>query len=513
MIDLPRASLLRCSRIPRGAGQLALAVILTASAAACGSENQPPSSSEVSAGSTQPQSSTDSSVPSEAARFDPYGGATATQLDATGWFRTAEIDGRSWLITPDGHPFFSIGVNHVSSFSAFDPAGNPAYGEAVIQIYGDADEWANAMVGRFAQWGVNTVGAWSEADLSRFSGRVPYTVVLGLGRPDDDLQDVFDPEWIDDVTETVDRFVDLHGNDPWLVGYFTDNEIPWFSFESLLDHFLQMPLGTPGNSEVHRYLQERYESFADLKADFPDVAANDWATFEEAPEGLGLGDTEGAQATVVAWSAHVAAQYFEITSRVLKDADPNHLNIGSRFVAQSTPRPVAEAAAPFVDVVSVDFYDLAPEVTQFANDFGRTYGLIPVANMLEGFHDATGRPLLVGEFSYRAADAGLPNTNPEHFLVLATQADRSRATANFMQCGLNTSYLVGAHWFELVDQPAEGRMVDGEDNNFGLLNENDEPYGQLIDAVRTAHTDAYMRLDDPSQILPCSPIGESEPGE
>lgn len=35
-------------------------------------------------------------------------------------------------------------------------------------------------------------------------------------------------------------------------------------------------------------------------------------------------------------------------------------------------------------------------------------------------------------------------------------------------------YMVGAHWFQFVDQPAGGRWSDGEDGNNGIVNAKDQ---------------------------------------
>jgi hypothetical protein len=57
-------------------------------------------------------------------------------LTPTGYFRTARIDGRWWLVDPDGHPFFSNGVNHVVAEGTVDRNGHAAYHEAILAKHG-----------------------------------------------------------------------------------------------------------------------------------------------------------------------------------------------------------------------------------------------------------------------------------------------------------------------------------------------------------------------------------------
>ena len=51
----------------------------------------------------------------------------------------------------------------------------------------------------------------------------------GIGQCEgvDEWPDVFDPKWVEQVNQ---RAMDQCGklkSDPWLLGYFTDNELPW----------------------------------------------------------------------------------------------------------------------------------------------------------------------------------------------------------------------------------------------------------------------------------------------
>ena len=46
--------------------------------------------------------------------YDRYGGWMKLAGTKTGFFHTQQIDGRWWLVTPEGHAFFSKGVDHVS---------------------------------------------------------------------------------------------------------------------------------------------------------------------------------------------------------------------------------------------------------------------------------------------------------------------------------------------------------------------------------------------------------------
>lgn len=46
-----------------------------------------------------------------AQELDTYGGFTDIKGEKTGFFHTQKIDKRWWLVTPEGHGFFGIGLS------------------------------------------------------------------------------------------------------------------------------------------------------------------------------------------------------------------------------------------------------------------------------------------------------------------------------------------------------------------------------------------------------------------
>ena len=109
-------------------------------------------------------------------------------LTTTGFFHTEQAGGRWWLVTPDGKPFFSLGVNHVTPDPDTDQmTGMCPYCQTVAKDYASTQAWAVATVKRLQGWGFNTVGAWS--DNSLLGTELPYTVLLNLG---DGVSDYFE---------------------------------------------------------------------------------------------------------------------------------------------------------------------------------------------------------------------------------------------------------------------------------------------------------------------------------
>ena len=209
-----------------------------------------------------------------------------------------------------------------------------------------------------------------------------------------------------------------------------------------------------------------------LGTDFGDRDAMLAETTWDALDG-GSSDAEAELTT--AFLELAAERYFSFTTETIRQADPDHLVLGNREVSVMVRAEVWEAAARHVDVLSSNNYVFVDGIAEAALNISG--GLDP-AGFLEAQHELTGKPILITEFGFRAADAGLPNSWPPIYPTLESQADRADAFEDYVQEAQATPWIVGAHWFAWVDQPPEGRF-DGEDNNWGLVSEQDQPYELL----------------------------------
>ena len=168
--------------------------------------------------------------------------------------------------------------------------------------------------------------------------------------------------------------------------------------------------------------------------------------------------------------AQLAERYFCVTSAAITAADPNHLNFGCRF-AYVPPTPVVVAAAKHLAAISFNCYGTEPR---------------PVIEQYAAFN----KPLIIGEFSFRGDDSGLPNTKGAGPRV-KTQAERAAAFGTYVTRALGNPNVVGYHWFEHADEPKEGRF-DGENSNYGVVNIHDEVYGELTGIMQVINRKAEV---------------------
>jgi hypothetical protein len=166
----------------------------------------------------------------------------------------------------------------------------------------------------------------------------------------------------------------------------------------------------------------------------------------------------------------LARRYFEITTRLIRKHDPNHLILGVRFRGNA-PRPVVRASRGLTDAQSINYY---PHDARLDRDLFQT------------LHEQSGgQPVIVSEYSFHALDGRSGNRNTFGFPAqVADQAARAEGYRAMTTRLARLPYVIGADWFQWMDEPPSGRLRDGEDVNFGVVDLADEPYGLLVEAVR-----------------------------
>jgi len=91
-------------------------------------------------------------------------------------------------------------------------------------------------------------------------------------------------------------------------------------------------------------------------------------------------------------------------------------------------------------------------------------------------------------------------------MEVAREEDRGNAYATFLKAALQEPTIVGVHWFQYLDQPVTGRLLDGENGHFSLVGVTDVPYQGFVGAVRKSNLDS---LDQLAKALKTTPAPEA----
>ena len=128
-----------------------------------------------------------------------------------------------------------------------------------------------------------------------------------------------------------------------------------------------------------------------------------------------------------------------------------------------------------------------------------------VREAFDALYARTKKPMMIPEWAFPALDSGLPCLHGagQRFY---TQAERTRATELWMRTLLPMPYIVGWAVFRWVDQPAGGAGGNGEDSNYGLVNEAGVPYPCVEMFARIQNNAKHFRYGPPPETRNAPPV-------
>lgn len=384
--------------------------------------------------------------PRTGGRLSPYGGRRDRRRKATGFFRTEKVDGRWWLVDPDGCLFLSVGLNSVNDGTF---AKN-----AIENTFGSDAKWAAATGKLLKENGFNSLACWSDWRAFRPTPqRMPYFTRWNImssyknrrdrkngarGFPNECMP-VFDPEF-EAFAEKHCRQLAAWKDDPYLIGHFSDNELP-FRPESL-ENFLELPKNDTGYTAARAWWDRRRGR-------------------------TGRSRIEGADND--AFLEHLAARYYAICRDAIKKHDPNHLYVGSRIHGRTIRAPVLKGSKA-VDVVSVNYYHRWSAETE----------------RLARWVKDSGRPFLISEYYAQSLESARTEATGAGFRVKSDR-DRGLFYQNLMLGLLESPGCVGWHWFKYGG--------DGKGFHKGVVNPDFEPHKPLLDLMRQLNRQVYPLAD------------------
>jgi hypothetical protein len=455
---------------------------------------------------------------------DQYSGVAGSALsNGTGRWATAKQNGKWYILDPEGNRFFSTGVicvgtgtlaytqGRTSLFEAgalpsttgtfasnYQSLINPGTGSAEFgynfytsnlqRKYGT--NWTmpalDNIVKRMRTWGFNTVGPLSHSGLYNPARQVPTmpgTAITGTYKtvpcPNAGfaMPDVYDPAWATAVSNSLTPVVANLNPNPYNVGLFVDNELPWafhkINANSRYDfafNVLSAPSTQPAKVRFYNQVSLTYRTISKLNAAWGTNYAS-WTAFKNNTNFRPTLIKAGLARDMQTFLTNYANQYFSTIRTKLTNLQYKGLYLGCRFLYYS-PESLA-ACGRYCDVVSFNAYDIKP--SDWRADL-----------------KALDRPVMVSEFGFGAADAGRVGGGG-----VVTEADRVAVYNNYVNDAMTWPNMVGLHWYKWDDDPASGRMWDNANHSLGLVSIADNPYDQLAAAATLKNTELNARLINP----------------
>ena len=340
--------------------------------------------------------------------------------------------GVSWLITPCGERFLSIGVNVLNGgYPSRIFAGRLAYHWGTF--YPSLENWVTATLQRLVAWGFNTAGGWS---LEPSKLALPFMANLELGRQSLFVwSDPFRPTMAEEMRAWAHRLVAPYKGSPYRIGYFSDNEIGWW-YSALFTYYLQLPATNYTKQKLVALLREHYaETWERFMGDFvPPAGVTSFAALLQSSDVRTYLRPGGEGIRVLRrWTSMVAEQYYRLAHRAIREADPDALIFGDRQQIYYDPDAIRHMAS-YVDVVATN-YDVDGPDGSIARYF------------FDGLRQLTHKPVLISEWFFAAQENRSGNRNQGHLMTVQTQAERARGAA---ACGARICQAAAARGAPLV---------------------------------------------------------------
>ena len=436
-----------------------------------------------------------------------YGGwAKGPKFEATGHFRVQKVDGKWWMIDPEGYLFWSHGVVRVSHSCAVTPLQGKnlknrchyfeelpeegtefapfyrthdallkpyytargidstydfssanlyrKYGKDYLEAFGDICHR------RLRSWGLNTIANSSDKDICLMD-RTPYMDRLEVvSEPIAGttgwwpFMDPFDPSFTASVEkQLIDRKQEVE--DPWCLGFFVDNEIKWGHETYLAEVILKAPETQAAKKQFIADLKAKYSSIAALNEAWGSGYVS-WDALLQNRESVNT--TKRNREDLLAFNHAVIHKYFSNIRQAFDKLAPGVLYMGCRFAGYT--EDLISIGARYCDVLSF-------------NRYGCTVNPIYLPESVD-------KPVMVGEYHFGALDRGMFHSG---LIDVGSQERRAEAYVHYVESALQHPNVIGVHWHQFSDQATTGRF-DGENLQVGFTDVCDTPYPETVAALR-----------------------------
>lgn len=404
--------------------------------------------------------------PVDTFQVNQYRSDISKKFQRTGYFKIEKQDERWWMVDPEGFAHIEIAV------VGFRQGTSKRNKNAFYKKFETEDVWVELTSRKFHSYGFNGVAAWSNNDAiiqhnAESNRKMTYSPILNFmssygrkrggiyqlpgntGYPNQTIF-VFDPEFkvfCDEYAKQVSQFK----NDPNLVGYFSDNELP-FGLKNLAGYLEIENPNDPGRIVAENWLKTK-------------GIAIDKITDKERSEFAGL----------------VADRYFSIVSEAIKKYDPNHMYFGSRLHWKAKfIKEIVQAAGRYCDVIAINYYG----------------SWAPDPAVMQNWGEWAGKPFIITEFYTKGMDSGLANTTGAGWTV-HTQKDRGCAYQHFCLSLLESGNCVGWNWFKYQDNDPDAVGVDpsNRDSNKGMVDNDYNYYEDLVGSMQQLNINVYRLAD------------------
>lgn len=403
-------------------------------------------------------------------RLNRYGSNLDIRTDSTGFYYVKKIDGRWWLIDPDGYAGINMAVTTILTPDnkaewAYDLLKELGFNGAANFITPEnlpIKQYNNKSFEKFSytRRGLGDKNTGPTNGGGFFQRYQSYRKTKGYTFPagkDNSLYiTIMDPEFEEFCDIHAKNYVAPHANERDMMGVFSDNEIN-FNQDQIRNFITDLPVTDPNYLSAMEFIESK--GITKLKV---------LTAYSSIPN-----------AVKEEYAGIIAERYYKYVSAAIRKYDSNHLYLGSRL--HGRPRgikEVVEASARYCDVISVNFYNYPTPKEEIAHP--NKWGVW-----------ANGKPCLITEFYTKGLEPSGIDLQPGAGYMVKTQQDRATFYQNSCLEVLQSKYYIGWHYFRWMDDDKTGSAV----SNKGIVSPQYEVWPELSTAMKELNSQIYTLLD------------------
>lgn len=368
-------------------------------------------------------------------QYDRFGGFLGMEREATGFFRVEKVGDRWMFITPEGHGYVAVGVNHIGSY--FEKQADP-----LLQRFGgDRQKAEAALVEAVKAMGFNAGDAYT-MNAPQVPTNLPWVASLNYPEGEKFKMDVFDPAWQARLREVVVKQCRAFAEDPFVLGVAFIDLPHWRNLR--VHYFKTLPESAPG--------RKRYEEAK--KAGMSDE------------EFLGL----------------AADTFYAQLRAAVKEGAPHHLFLGEKFQLRDAPDTVLKAVGKHVDVFCtqalVRSEHRPPEWQTFQKEgYDREFQL-------------TGKPMLIIDWS---SPFSLGEGFESQAGYVKPEAEAAEDRAKWLSDAFSQPYILGVFRCMLLGLHPNDKMLEGRGRRT-FLQDDGTPFSIMTERTGSANREALKKV-------------------
>lgn len=425
-----------------------------------------------------------------------------------GFYRTVQVDGTWWLLTPENEKFFTIGINHIDpNFFLADE-----FKEATIKKYGEGIVLENGMANldgpeaiEFMNWGTKLVQSWGFNTIGAQNPINHYTMPwIATFRPADlegwsfmkrHHPDPFAKDTAKRLYKKAADWSEGKRDDPNIIG-ITMTAMPIWHIKPYKVHewvtaMMALPADAPGKKQWLQVMKERYPN-ATLAGQVYGAKVDTWDELAET-QYWAVADWESCRIDQRVFLPRIARAWYTMVHNAMRKTMPNHLIFGDKLVPN---RDMDDWMVPImgdnVDVIYLQWFTHAEEQLPKLRDI----------------YVQTGKPIVMGDFAFAHPNKYVPTPKGQE---VSSQKDVGESYANYINTLAAEPYFMGLHHcgtFEGV--PSLERIGPLVVRQQGFMRGDGTPYTEAVKRVTVANKGAFKihdNIDQPEPLL-CETIEE-----